>query len=64
MQEGEELMILDWKPSRTIRAFIARAVRCRTRFVTAVATALALAVPARAILLNAHAPRAPTSSPL
>ncbi len=59
-------MILDWKPSRTIKAFLARAVRRRTRFVTAAATALALAlaVPALAILLNAHAPPAPTSSPL
>ena len=37
--------------------FLARAVRRRTRFVTAVAAALAPAVPARAILLNAHARR-------
>ena len=36
--------------------FLARAVR-RTRFVTAVAAALAPAVPALAILLDAHARR-------
>jgi hypothetical protein len=42
-----------------MRAFLARAVRRRTRF-AAVATALALAVPALAIMLNAHAPRGRT----
>src|SRR5258708_1622615 len=54
-------MMLDQK-FRTPKAFLARAVRRRTWFVTAIAAALALLVLALVISLNAHATPAPTSA--
>ena len=57
-------MIPDWKFGRTIKAFSARAIRRRTRFVTAIVTALALGLLALVLSLNAHASPAPTSYPL
>jgi hypothetical protein len=49
---------------RTPKAFFARAVRHRVRFVTAVVTALALLVLALILSLNAHASTPSSSSPL
>ena len=61
---GEELMILDWKFSRKVKAFLARTIRHRTRRVTrlimAAVTALALGLLALVISLNAHAAPAPS----
>jgi F5/8 type C domain len=55
-------MMLDPK-SGTPKAFLARAVRHRSRFVTAVVTALALIGLALALTFNAHASPAPTAYP-
>ena len=57
-------MILDWKFSRTVKAFLARSIRRRTRLVTAVVTALALGLLGLGLSLNAHAATVPTSVPL
>ena len=60
-------MILDWKFSRTVKAFFTRTIRHRTRRMTrlimAFVTAVALGLLALVISLNAHA-SAPTSFPL
>jgi len=56
-------MMVDQK-SRTPKAFFARAVRRRTRFVMAVVTALVLGSLAAALSLNAHASTPPASFPL
>ena len=54
-------MILDWKSATTIRASLARTVRRHTRFVIAIAAALALGIAALVAGLQAHsAPRPPT----
>ena len=60
-------MILDWKFSRTVKAFFTRTIRHRsrrmTRLIMAFVTAVALGLLALVISLNAHA-SAPTSFPL
>jgi hypothetical protein len=56
-------MMVDRK-SRTPKAFFARAVRRRTRFVMVVVTALVLGSLGAALSLNAHASTPPTSFPL
>jgi hypothetical protein len=56
-------MMVDQK-SRTPKAFFARAIRRRTRFVMVVVTALVLGSLGAALSLNAHASTPPTSFPL
>jgi hypothetical protein len=61
---GKKKMVLDWKFRRTVKAFLARTLRRRTRWLTAVVTALALALLGLVLSLNVHAAPAPTSVPL